>query len=154
MPIENRIRDAGYALYHPANVSCWTTQRACEVETWKQPDARSARDFVDTRAQPRFKLCVNISVYSKTSGTLNGYTVDISETGISAILRMEVPLDELVELDFTLPSGAVTIYAVVRQRNAFRFGFQFVESNAMSEIIRSTCRKLAVDESLKPPDGH
>ena len=96
---------------------------------------------------------VNISVHSKTSGTLNGYSVDISEAGISANLRMEVPLDELVELDFTLPSGVVTIYAVVRQRNAFRYGFQFVESNAMSEVIRSTCRELALAESMKSPDG-
>jgi hypothetical protein len=123
------------------------------VKTEKQLEARSVREIVDARRQPRFKLGVNISVHSKTRGTLNGYSVDISETGISANLRMEVPFDELVELDFTLPSGVVTIYAVVRQRNAFRYGFQFVESNAMSEVIRSTCRELALAESMKSPDG-
>ena len=122
------------------------------METEKQLEARSVREIVDARRQPRFKLGVNISVHSKTSGTLKGYTVDISETGISANLRMDVPLDEVVELDFTLPLGAVAIYAIVRQRNAFRFGFQFVESNAMSEIIRSTCRELALAQSVNSPD--
>jgi hypothetical protein len=79
---------------------------------------------------------------------LKGHTVDISESGISAMLKMiEVPLGEVVELDFTLPFGPVTIYAVVRQRNAFRYGFQFLESNFMSEVIRSTCRRLAVKQS-------
>ena len=123
------------------------------MQTDKQPESRSVREIADTRRQPRFQLGVNISIRSKTSGTLSGYTVDISETGISANLRMEVPLDELVELDFTLPRGAVSIYAVVRQRNAFRFGFQFVESNAMSEIIRLTCRDLALAQSLKSSDS-
>jgi len=37
---------------------------------------------------------------------LKGHTVDISESGISAMLKMiEVPLGEVVELDFTLPFG-------------------------------------------------
>jgi hypothetical protein len=79
---------------------------------------------------------------------LKGHTVDISESGISAMLKMiEVPLGEVVELDFTLPFGPVMIYAVVRQRNAFRYGFQFLESSFMSEVIRSTCRRLAVEQS-------
>jgi len=78
---------------------------------------------------------------------LKGHTVDISESGISAMLRMEVPLGEVVELDFALPFGPVTIYAAARQRNAFRYGFQFLESNAVNKVIRSTCRQLAVEQS-------
>ena len=79
---------------------------------------------------------------------LNGYTVDISESGISAMLKLEVPVGELVELEFTLPFGPVKIYALVRQRRAFRYGFQFVESNLIQEVIRPTCRELAVEQSL------
>jgi hypothetical protein len=91
---------------------------------------------------------VDISVKSKTCGMLKGHTVDISESGISAMLRIEVPLGEVVELDFTLPFGPVTIYALVRQRSAFRYGFQFVESNFVQEVITPTCRQLAVEQSL------
>ena len=109
------------------------------------------RDIVDARRQPRFKLKVDISVNSRTCGLLKGHTVDISESGISAMLRIEVPLNEVVELNFVLPFGRVTIYAMVRQRNAFRYGFQFMESTFVQEVIRPTCRQLAVEQNLRDP---
>ena len=64
------------------------------------------------------------------------------------MLRLEVPLGEVVELTFTLPFGPVKIYAMVRQRSAFRYGFQFMESNFLEQIIGPTCRQLAVEQSL------
>jgi len=79
---------------------------------------------------------------------LTGHTVDISESGISAMLKLEVPLGEIVELKFTLPFGPVNIYALVRQRSAFRYGFQFVESNSLEQVIARTCRQLTVEQSL------
>jgi hypothetical protein len=78
---------------------------------------------------------------------LSGYTVDLSESGISAMLRLELPLGEVVELRFVLPSGPVMIFAMVRQRNAFRYGFQFVGSDSEREVLRRTCRDLAVEQS-------
>jgi PilZ domain len=122
------------------------------LEVHNQLAASPVRDMVDARRQPRFKLEVDISIHSRTCGTLKGHTVDISESGISAMLRMEVPLGELVELDFTLPFAPVTIYAAARQRNAFRYGFEFVDSDSVHEFIRRTCRDLAVDQSLFLPD--
>jgi hypothetical protein len=124
------------------------------MEVQNQFAVSPVRDMVDARRQPRFKLEVDISIHSRTCGTLKGHTVDISESGISAMLRMDVPLGELVELDFTLPLGTVTIYATARQRNAFRYGFEFVESDSVHEFIRRTCRDLAVDQSLFLPDIH
>jgi hypothetical protein len=108
------------------------------------PAIGSVRETFDARRQPRFNIEVNIRIHSPTCGSLRGHAVDISESGISAMLKPEVPLDGVVELDFTLPFGPVTIYAVVRQRNAFRYGFQFLESNAGNEVIRYTCRQLAI----------
>ena len=64
------------------------------------------------------------------------------------MLRIEVPMGELIELELTLPFGPVTIYAVVRQRNAFRYGFQFVQSDSVNEVIRAICRRLSVEQSL------
>jgi hypothetical protein len=117
------------------------------LEDHKQFSAIPVRDIFDARRQPRFKLEVDISIHSRTAGTVNGYTADISESGVSAILRMEVPIGELVKLYFTLPVGPVTIYASARQRSAFRFGFQFLESDTINEVIRSTCRRLAIEQS-------
>jgi hypothetical protein len=64
------------------------------------------------------------------------------------MLKLEVPVGEFVELQFSLPFGLVKVYAIVRQRNAFRYGFQFVESHAMHEIIQATCRSLALEQTL------
>ena len=102
----------------------------------------------DLRRQPRFKIEVDISIKSRTCGMLKGRTVDISESGIAAMLPIEAPLGENVELNFTLPSGPLTIHAIVRQRNAFRYGFEFVDSESVHEVIRRTCRDLAIDRAL------
>ena len=118
------------------------------MEAQNQPATRPVRDIGDARRQPRFKLEVDISIHSRMCGLLKGHTVDISESGISAMLGLEVPLGEVVELDFTLPLGPVTICAVVRQRNAFRYGFEFFDSDTEREVIRRTCRDLAVEQSL------
>jgi len=74
--------------------------------------------------------------------------VDISESGISAMLTIEAPLGEVVELSFTLPDGPVTLCATVRQKNAFRYGFEFVDLISVNEVVRRTCRDLAMDQSL------
>jgi hypothetical protein len=57
-------------------------------------------------------------------------------------------MGELVKLDFMLPLGRVSIYAIGRQRSAFRYGFQFAESDSALEHIRHICRDLALDQSL------
>jgi len=109
-----------------------------------EPENQSA----DARRHPRFKLEVDIKISSRTCGRLKGYTVDISESGIAAMLTIEVPLGEIVELSFTLPDGPVALSAIVRQKNAFRYGLEFVVPNTASETIRRACRDLAVDEHL------
>ena len=79
---------------------------------------------------------------------VRGDTVDISESGISAMLREEVPLGEVVRLEFTLPLGDVEVLALVRQRSAFRYGFQFLEERAADDVIGRTCSQLAVEQSV------
>jgi hypothetical protein len=99
---------------------------------------------IDGRRQPRFKIETEITIESRTSGMLKGRSVDISESGIAAILPIEAPLGEIVELRFALPRGPVRIHATVRKRNAFRYGFEFVDQDLVNEFIRRTCRDLAV----------
>jgi hypothetical protein len=118
------------------------------LETQNQSAVGRVREVGDARRQPRFKIQVKIRIRSRTGEVLEGETVDISESGISAMLKIEVPLGELVELAFTLPFGQVKIYAMVRQRSAFRYGFQFVESNGTDEVIHATCSHLSVEQSL------
>ncbi|HEX3819198.1 MAG TPA: PilZ domain-containing protein [Candidatus Sulfotelmatobacter sp.] len=105
--------------------------------------------LVDARRHARFKLEANICVYPRNAEVVRGHTVDISESGVSAMLRGEVPLNEVVRLTFSVPAGEVEIHSLVRQRNAFRYGFQFVEGGPASALIRRTCRELSLNESLR-----
>jgi hypothetical protein len=107
-----------------------------------------AQEFVEARRHPRFKLEVEIRVYPRDSAVVRGHTVDLSESGVSAMLRTEVPLGEVVRLEFTLPFGDVEVHALVRQRNAFRYGFQFVQASSAQDVIGRTCRQLAVEQSV------
>jgi PilZ domain len=107
-----------------------------------------APGLVENRRHPRFKLEVAISIYARNRSVIRGHTVDISESGISAMLRDHVPLGEVVRMEFTLPAGEVEILGVGRQRNAFRFGFEFLEDAVAQKLIGRSCRDLAVEETL------
>lgn len=122
--------------------------RESEPETDNQCAVAALRTIVDLRRQPRFKFEVDIRVKSRTCGLLKGRSVDISESGIAAMLVIEAPVGEVVELEFALPFSPVTIRAVVRQKNAFRHGFEFIDSDSVHEVIRRACRDLAVQQSL------
>lgn len=124
--------------------------RPKKVESLKNQDQTAppdSRTIADSRRWARFRIDADIRIYSRTCGLLKGRTVDISESGIGAMLTLEAPLGEIVELNFTIPSGPLTILATVRQRNAFRYGFEFVDSDSERELIRRTCRDLAVEQS-------
>ncbi len=114
-----------------------------------QDGSGQPRNPTETRRHPRFKLETAIRIYARNRAVVRGKTVDVSESGISAMLLEEVPLDELVRLEFALPFGEVQVHAMVRQRNAFRYGFQFVENLPASDIIGRTCRALALEQGAQ-----
>jgi PilZ domain len=106
------------------------------------------QEIVELRRHPRFKLEVSIRVYPRDNPVVRGDTVDISESGISAMLRVEVPVGGMVCLEFTLPLGDIEVLAMVRQRNAFRYGFQFVEASSAQDVIGRAERRLAMEQRL------
>jgi hypothetical protein len=108
-----------------------------------------ARDYVEGRRHPRFKLETEIRIYQRDQTVVRGYTVDLSLAGVSAMLRVEIPLGTVVRLEFSVPLGDVELLAVVRQRNAFRYGFQFIETSSTHDFIGRTCRQLAVEQSVR-----
>jgi len=118
------------------------------VEVSPQLGREWTAESVDARRRPRFKLEVEMRIYPRDCPAVEGYSVDISESGISALLRMEIPVGGVVRLEFTLPLGDVEVLAVVRQQNAFRYGFQFVEISSGQDVIGRTCSQLSVDSSL------
>lgn len=102
--------------------------------------------MIEARRHPRYQIEVPVRIYPRNTQVVRGHSVDLSESGISAMLREEVPLGEVVRLEFTIPTGDVQIHALVRHRNAFRYGFQFLEAISQLEIIQRTCRQLAMKQ--------
>ncbi len=123
--------------------------QGAKLDLQREVGTRQTRDFMDARRHPRYKLEVSICVYPRNASVVRGHTVDVSESGISAILRVEVPVGEVVRLEFELPDGPVEVHAMVRQRNAFRYGMQFIESGSVHAAIARTCSQLAMEQSLR-----
>jgi len=93
----------------------------------------------EARRDLRFRLYVEVMIHSPSRGSLSGKTLEISERGFSATLPFELRCGEIVELNLKLRIGPVNVRAVVRDRNAFRHGFQFVEPNPALHLIRENC---------------
>jgi len=131
----------------------FVVREAIDLEPYSELSTGPKYEMVDARRHPRFKLEVDICVYPRDCPVVRGHTVDISESGISAMLRVEVPVGEVVRLKLTLPLGDVEAHAMVRQRSAFRYGFQFVEASSSHDVIGRTCRYLAVEQSGREERG-
>jgi hypothetical protein len=111
----------------------------------------NTNELVEHRIHPRYKIEVDMRVYPRNKDVVQGYTVDLSESGVSGMFRVEVPVGEIVRLEFSLPRGEVEVLALVRQRQAFRYGFQFVEFASAEGLIGQTCRELAAKPFAQNP---
>ena len=107
-------------------------------------EAWGTEKLVDARQHPRLRLDVDVKIYPRSGSLVVGRSVDISEAGIAVMVQIEVALDQVVRLEFKLPLGLVSVRALVRQRNAFRYGLQFVEPDSGGqELISRYCRELS-----------
>jgi hypothetical protein len=120
-----------------------------EMDTHRSSGVSQTQVFVENRYQPRFKLEVPICVYPRNGNVVRGHTVDISATGVAAMLLDEVHLGIVVRLEFTVDFMPVEVHALVRQRTAFRYGFQFVEAALPDKPLGITLRQLSLDQILK-----
>lgn len=98
------------------------------MELWES----TANDGNERRRHRRLDLDAVVSIRSG-GGLVPGRTLDISESGMSAILPVELPVGQIVELTVKLPTAAATARAVVRTRNILRHGFEFLQP--MHDIV-------------------
>ncbi len=113
------------------------------MEVPNQFEPGPARQAADPRRHPRYSLDTGLTVHSRTNGVLAGRTVDISESGLSAILKIEVSVGEVVKLEIVHSVGLVTVFAVVRNQTAFRYGFEFMDTNPPDKLVRAICQQLS-----------
>jgi hypothetical protein len=97
----------------------------------------------EQRAHPRFGLDVPIRIHFRKGELILGRTVDISEAGVSVMVPLEMSIGQQIELDFKLPSSPVNVHAIVKNKNAFRYGLEFVLTDKELTIIKRGCTDLS-----------
>jgi hypothetical protein len=91
---------------------------------------------VEARRAPRVRLEVEVNIHHSNAGLVPGRTVDVSESGISALLPVELAIGEVVKLEIASRLKPVMVGAVVRNRNASRYGFEFEQPGTGRELIK------------------
>ena len=93
--------------------------------------ARSATPGRRHRRHPRYRseFAVTVTLLAGNQyQTLEAHCKDLSEAGIGALIAAEVPMGEVVSLNFSLPglTEAWEVRAVLRHRRGFHYGFEFL----------------------------
>jgi hypothetical protein len=81
--------------------------------------------------------------------TLHGRTKNLAEGGMAATVAGEIPMDELVELQFQLPHipEPMVLQAEVRYRQGFQYGFRFLPPTyEQLELIRNAVQGLPLED--------
>ena len=65
---------------------------------------------------------------------IKGRISEISASGFAAVLPLELQFGESVTAEIHLPSGTKTVEAVIRNRRAFRHGFEFLGTDLSEEM--------------------
>lgn len=105
----------------------------------RQPCALRGRDH---RRFERYVLSARLEVVRKpphATTPLPGLTMEISENGFSAMVSDKLEVGEKVIARIALTElGSVSLEAVVRNKNLFRYGFEFV---GVTEDIRQKLKQ-------------
>ena len=100
------------------------------------------------RRYPRYSLDVRILVHIFRAGvttTIWGRSTMIGKEGIGATLTGDLEMGEVVGLEFTVPlfQHPVKLRAIVRYKNGFQYGFEFLAVDAMQkQAIERACEIL------------
>ena len=87
----------------------------------------------ERRRHPRSHFEVDIRVCSESAGIVPGRGLDVSESGLAAILPVELEIGENVDLEFTKSGITHHTLASVRHKNVFRHGFEFIPLPDLAE---------------------
>ncbi len=113
-----------------------------ELRTDKRSLLNDILATIERRRHVRYYLDADVRVESARVGLIPGQSFEISESGISILLPVELPLKDIVKLEFKLPLGYAEATAIVRDRTAFRHGLEFLAPNPARQLIRDSCLHL------------
>ncbi len=101
----------------------------------------------DRRRTPRFDLDMSLRVRpaNNQSRVIQGRIVDLSRGGMNAVISADMPLGTALVVEFVLPYAftIVRLGAVVRFRNSYQYGMQFVNiTDADQAKLNRACAAL------------
>jgi len=95
----------------------------------------------ERRRHPRFLYSASMTVRLKEGLSMPGISVDISSSGLSAMVRGDLTQGDTVQLD---PVAGGRVMATVRHKVGRLYGFEFMDlSNEQSERIEENSRRFA-----------
>jgi len=103
-----------------------------------------AKKYVNepVRRYPRALFRVPLRLRHLMAGisTTRGITLDISESGLGALMQGDLRLGETVEIDLQLPEHSLSTIAIVRHTSNVRSGFEFLGMTPEERLqIAKTC---------------
>jgi c-di-GMP-binding flagellar brake protein YcgR len=108
----------------------------------------------ERRRWARYTLDVPIKVRVRSSSGISSYCYgrgnDISQGGMSIHIPHELSIGQTISLILTLPYSERNIEcdAVVRSRDSYRYGVEYVKLSAMDEaLIGRVCNALGILQS-------
>ena len=94
----------------------------------------------DRRKHTRYQLSVPVQLSVTDRATIQGLTIEISESGFGATISASLEIGNRVA---AIPSGYNAMSSVVRWIRGRAYGFEFLElSSDQQQRIRDHCRKL------------
>ena len=110
------------------------------METVATPKT-SSKTRVDRRVNPRYRFSVPITIRCGEYPAAQGMTIEISETGLSAITAAPLKINDMVSLQ-SIAGGPVS--ALVRHNVGRIFGFEFLPlKTEQVKKIREICASLS-----------
>lgn len=114
----------------------------------KSPVAPDAVPGAERRESPRahvdIRLRANVMLEGRKA-SVQGRGNDLSRTGVSVFLPVDLMLGEQIEVELSLPytSEPLRVRAIVRNRRSFTYGLQFHHlSHAQLATIEKNCTAL------------
>jgi hypothetical protein len=110
-----------------------------------QPDldfTKVPEGIPDRRRRPRYRFSIPITIRVANGVAISGITIEISESGLSAITADLLKVNDTVELE-TIAAGKVL--ALVRRNIGRVYGFEFLDLTAEQvQRIAESCKLLPV----------
>jgi hypothetical protein len=85
---------------------------------------------------------INLRIRSPRFGVFPGRSLELSESGFSALVPAELLLEEIVDMELQLPFGPLFTQAIVRNRNVFRYGFEFLNPSTVQQELKDKLGRL------------